>query len=222
MTFIGASKTGHSLLHYPEQRFIRWFVPKIPPFIHSYHLTLASIPISLCIVLFGFFAKTDTNWLLAISFLIIAQWFTDSLDGSLGRYRKEGLIRWGYYMDHFLDYIFLCSVLISYSLMLPDEFTFLHFFVLAIFGGFMIQSFLAVPANEEFRITHLGIGPTEIRIVFILVNLLIVFFGKTHMVTVLPYILGFATMGLVYVVYQTQDLLFKKDKSRIKIDQELN
>ena len=66
--------------------------------------------------------------------MITLQWLTDSLDGAIGRYRNVGLIRWGYYMDHFLDYIFLCSILIGYSLILPDNFKYLLFFLLAIFG----------------------------------------------------------------------------------------
>jgi archaetidylinositol phosphate synthase len=212
MGFVGKTKTGQSILYFVEQRFIRWAVPRVPQRIQSYHLTLMSIPISIGIVLCGFLAKQESLWIWGISILIALQWLTDSLDGAIGRYRGEGLIRWGYYMDHFLDYIFLCSILISYSLMLPDHFKFLHFFVLAIFGAYMVHSFLAVTAAEEFRISYLGIGPTEIRIVFILINTLIVLFGKTYMVTFLPYVLLFVTLGLIFVVYKTQKAIFLKDQ----------
>lgn len=220
-SFAGETKTGTSILHTIEQYFIRRATPRVPSCVHSYHLTLASIPISLGIIICGFLAKQDNAWLWGVSLLIGAQWLTDSLDGAVGRYRKEGLIRWGYYMDHFLDYIFLCSILISYSLMLPDHFKFLHFFVLAIFGGFMVHSYLAVTAAETFRISHLGIGPTEIRIIFILINTMIFFFGKTHMVTALPYILTFATFGLAFVVYRTQKEIHKKDIAT-KMEREKN
>lgn len=221
MTFSGNTKASTSVLHSIEQQFIRWATPRIPPWIHSYHLTLASIPISIGIVICGFLAKQDNTWLWGISALIALQWLTDSLDGALGRWRKEGLIRWGYYMDHFLDYLFLCSILISYSLMLPDHFKFLHFFVLAIFGGYMVHSFLAVTASEEFRISYLGIGPTEIRIIFIVINTLIFFFGKTYMVTALPYVLIFAAFGLAFVVYRTQKAVYQKDQhARLEHTQE--
>jgi archaetidylinositol phosphate synthase len=216
MTFPGKVKVGSSILSPLEQRVIRWAVPHIPKWIRSSHLTLMSIPISLAIVGFGFLAKDDNSWLWAISIFIALQWLTDSLDGAVGRWRNEGLVRWGYYMDHFLDYFFLCSILISYSLMLPDHFKFLHFFVLAIFGGFMIHSYLTVTAAEEFRIVHLGIGPTEIRIVFILINTLIFFFGKTYMVSALPFILILAVIGLVHLVYQTQKMIYLKDVADMK------
>jgi hypothetical protein len=39
------------------------------------------------------------------------QWFTDCLDGALGRYRDTGIPKWGYYMDHFLDFVFMCIAL---------------------------------------------------------------------------------------------------------------
>ncbi len=43
------------------------------------------------------------------------QWFTDSFDGALGRHRDTGIPRWGFYMDHFLDFVFMCPVFIGWS-----------------------------------------------------------------------------------------------------------
>lgn len=148
--------------------------------------------------------------------MIFAQWLTDSFDGAIGRYRKFGLIRWGYYMDHFLDYIFLCSILIGYSLILPDHFKYLLFFLLAIFGAFMVNSFLSFAATNEFKISYLGIGPTEIRIIFILVNTLLYFFGKTHLIFLLPVLLPFSLFGLCFVVYRTSRYIWAIDMENKK------
>jgi phosphatidylglycerophosphate synthase len=177
----------------------------------SYHLTLMTIPISLAIVGLSFFAKQDIAWLWGISTLIALQWLTDSLDGAIGRANGEGLIRWGYYMDHFLDYIFLCSILIGYSILLPDHFKYLHFFVLALFGGFMVNTYLAFAASNRFRISHLGVGPTEIRAIFILINTLLIFFGQTYLAQTLPYVLPLTVIGLIIVIYRTQRELWKTD-----------
>lgn len=204
-------KFGQSVVHRPEQAFIRWAVPKVPKFITSVHLVLLSIPISLGIIAFSWLAKEHDAWLWGVSVLIAFHWLTDSLDGAVGRDRKEGLIKWGYYMDHLLDYFFLAAILIGYMLLLPDKSKWIHFFVLAIFGGYMINSFLVVAASGKFRIAYMGIGPTEVRMVFILINTLIILAGKTYMAFALPYVLAFAVLGLVVVVYRTQRELMGMD-----------
>ncbi len=213
-SFGGDTKIGQSILGPYEQLFIRWAIPRLPPWLHSYHLVLSSIPISLAIILFSDFAKNNPLWLWAVSGLIVLQWITDSFDGALGRFRKEGLILWGYYMDHLLDYFFLAAILIGYMLLLPDHFKYLQFFVLTVFGGFMINSFLAMATTQEFRVSHLGVGPTEVRLVFILINSLIFFFGKTYLGGTLPYVLGLSFLGLVLIVYRTQRDLWEEDKRR--------
>lgn len=212
--FGGDKKVGISILGPIEQRFIRWAAPKVPSWLRSHHLTLATIPICLGIVGFSYLARTDDRWLLVSASLILLQWLTDSLDGAVGRLRDEGLIRWGYYMDHLLDYAFLISILTGYMLLLPAAFMRIQFLVLGIFAGYMVSSFLAFGASNQFRISHLGIGPTEIRIVFIVINILLFIYGKTHLRWSLPYVLGIAVLGLLVVVYRTQRELWAYDMER--------
>jgi len=209
--FAGDKKVGQSLLGPLEKRFISWAAPRVPKGIETYHLTLLTIPISLAIVGLSYLAKSNIQWLWGVSSLIALQWLTDSLDGSVGRLRNTGLVKWGYYMDHFLDYVFLCAILIGYSLMLPDHYKYLQFFVLAIFGSFMVSTYLAFAATNRFRIEHLGIGPTEIRILFIVINSLIVLFGKTYLAWSLPYVLPLSLICLSYVVYRTQKEIWAMD-----------
>lgn len=210
--FGGNKKVGRWLLYGPEQRFIAWALPKIPPWISSYHLTMASIPISLLIVLFGYLAGTyGMEWLWPISLLIFLQWLTDSLDGALGKMRKEGLIKWGYYMDHLLDYFFMSAVLISYMFVIPSQSKLVHFAVLAIGAGFMVNSYLGFAATNEFRISYYRIGPTEARIVLVVINTLIIFFGKTYMSFALPYVLAIGAIALIAAVWQTHRMLWRMD-----------
>src|SRR3989338_1548416 len=108
-------KEGKWFTQDAENKFRNKIVPHIPRFIETYHLTCLTFLWSGLIVLFGWLARNDINWLWFISLMIIFQYITDLFDGALGRYRDTGLIKWGYYMDHFLDYVFLCSILIAYS-----------------------------------------------------------------------------------------------------------
>lgn len=183
----------------------------MPVWIRSHHLTLMTLPISALIVLFSFMARWSVEWLWAVSFLIFLQWLTDSLDGAVGRARNEGLVRWGYYMDHFLDYIFLTSILLGYALLFPVGFLYVQFFVLVIISAFMVNSFLSFGATNRFQIAYCGIGPTEIRLVFILINTLLIVFGRTFMAGLLPYVLILEFIGLCVVVYRTQKDIWAVD-----------
>jgi len=209
-TFGGDKKEGKSFLSFIEDRLAKTLVKLVPSWIETYHLTLTTILWSILIVVFGFLAKENINWLWASSVIILFQYLTDLIDGKIGMLRKTGLIRWGYYMDHFLDYIFLCSILIGYSFVIMDSSKYLLFFILAFFGAFMVNSYLAFSATNKFKISYLNIGPTEIRIVFIIINTLLIF-GRTYAVLFLPYILIIALIGLCIVVYRTQKYIWKID-----------
>jgi phosphatidylglycerophosphate synthase len=209
--FSGDKKVGTSILHHPEQRFIRFAVPKVPSWLQTYHLTLLTIPISLCIVGCSFLALLDIRWLWGVSLMVALQWLTDSLDGAVGRARNTGLVKWGYYMDHLLDYFFLCSVMIGYMILLPDNSKWLFFFIFALFAGFMVNSFLVMATTNTFRIVHLGIGPTEIRLVFIVVNTLLIIFGKTYLAFTLLFLLPLSFAGFVYLVYREQKKIWAMD-----------
>lgn len=213
--FAGDKKIGKPLFHTWEQKFITATVPKIPSWIQSYHLTLSTLVWSFFIIIFGYLAaKYSVHWLWGTNIMIIFQYITDSLDGSLGRHRKMGLVRWGYYMDHFLDYIFLCALLIGYSFTFKDEYNTL-FFILATYGAFMVNSFLSFSTTNEFRISYFKIGPTEIRLGFIITNILIIFsHDKVPLASLLPYIFILSMIGLAVVIYRTQKIMWQKDQEQ--------
>ncbi|NTU73613.1 hypothetical protein HGB07_05620, partial [Candidatus Roizmanbacteria bacterium] len=180
-TFHGDKKVGTSLFVHMERWLVEKYTPLIPPWLETYHLTLLTLIWSTAIILFSYLAKTNIHWLWAVSIMIVLQYLSDLFDGAVGRYRKTGLIKWGYYMDHFLDYIFLCSILIGYSFLVDDHYKYLLFFTLTVLGAFMVNSFLMFGVTNEFKITYLKIGPTEVRLLFIVINTLLVIFGKTNM-----------------------------------------
>lgn len=208
--FAGDKKLGKSFLGFLEDRLAGFLLRLIPSWLETYHLTMMTVLWSALVIIFGFLAERNINWLWGSSVMIISQYLTDLVDGKVGKQRGTGLIRWGYYMDHFLDYIFLCSILIGYSFIVTDPSKHLLFFILAIFGGFMVNSYLAFAATNEFKIAYLKIGPTEIRILFIVINTLLIF-GKIYAKFVIPYVLAIALLGLVIVIYRTQKYIWKID-----------
>ena len=212
MTFHGDKKEGTWLLAKAEGKFKNWLVPKVPLNVETYHLTMTTVLWCALIILFSFLARYNVHFLWVVSFSIFGQYVTDLLDGEVGRRRNTGLIKWGYYMDHFLDYLFLCSILIGYGLMVEDYNKYMLFYILALFGAFMVNSFLSFAATGAFKIAYMGMGPTEVRLVFIIANTLIIMFShKFEIVRILPFVLTGAAFALFVTVYQTQKMLWKLD-----------
>jgi phosphatidylglycerophosphate synthase len=209
-SFAGHKKVGHSILHKPEQWLVTRFTPKIPRWIETYHLTYMTAVWSLGVLLFGYMAQYNIHWLWGTSFMILCQYITDLFDGAVGRLRNTGLIKWGYYADHFLDYIFMSCILIGYSFFIPDRFGIL-FFIMMIYGGFMVNSFISFAATNQFQISYLGVGPTEARIGFIAVNTMLIIFGKVFLSQFLPHLMVIVFIMLCVVVYRNQKILWKMD-----------
>ncbi len=194
-----------------ERRLIDGNVHRFPKWIEGYHLTLTTILWSIGLIVFGYLARRNPHWLLASSLMLVLQWFSDSFDGALGRYRDTGIPKWGYYMDHLLDFVFMCSILIGYSFLLTTAGRQILYLLVPVFGCFMVSSYLAFGATGEFKITFLGAGPTEIRIYFIILNCLIIFFGTAWIEKILPYALAIFVAILCVVVFRTQKYIWKTD-----------
>ena len=146
-----ASKAGSSLLSPLERRLAERVVPRIPARLGTHHLTLMTLAWCAGLPAFGYLARGDARWLWGSSVMIALQWVTDFFDGKVGKHRDTGLVKWGFYMDHLLDFVFLCAVLGGYALVLPERAHLGLFLVLAVFGGFMVNSFLAFAATGAAR-----------------------------------------------------------------------
>jgi phosphatidylglycerophosphate synthase len=194
-----------------ERKFIDSSVSRFPRWVQGYHLTLMTIPLSAGLIIFGFLARQNHSWLWLSSLMLFLQWFTDSFDGALGRFRDTGIPKWGFFMDHFLDFVFMCSIFIGYSFLVEGLNRQIVYLLIPVFGCFMASSFLAFGATNEFKITFLRAGPTEIRIWFFILNCLIIKFGTGFIEKVLVYILVLAVVFLCVVVYGTQKYIWNID-----------
>lgn len=205
-----------------ERIFIDYWVPRFPKRIEGYHLTLTTVLWSAGLIISGYLAKQDLRWLWVASGMLFMQWFTDSFDGALGRYRDTGIPKWGFYMDHFLDFVFMCAILIGYALLFEGLHRIIFLGLIPIFGGFMVNSFLSFAATTEFKITFLGVGPTEARLLIIILNTVIVLFGTGFVEITLPFIPVLATIALIIVVYRTQKYIWEIDMDeKRRMNQEL-
>ena len=210
--FAGDKKSGQSILGPIERRFIDWAIPKVPRPIMSHHLTALTVLWSAGTVLFGWLATKNLAWLNGISAMVFGQWLTDSLDGSLGRYRKQGLVKWGFFMDHLLDLVFAGAIVIAYSFLVTAEWLeFLFLVLLLITCATMAVSFLSFAATNRFQIAYYGIGPTEIRIGYIALNTFVWLIGTEIFSWGVPVVVALNTIAFVLLAAQTSKTLWAID-----------
>jgi phosphatidylglycerophosphate synthase len=209
--FPGASKSNTSFLTPFERRLAIRVLPRIPNWLETYHLTMLTLVWSGFILYFSYLAAKDLRWLWGVSAMVFFQYVTDHYDGKIGKYRGTGLVRWGYYMDHFLDYLFLCSIIIGYAFILPERSRYQILIMLALFAGYEMSTFLAFAATDRLKISYLKFGPTEFRLAIIVINALLVQYGTRTMINGLKYVNIGAAIGLALVVYRTHKVIWALD-----------
>ena len=209
--FAGATKTNTSFLTPLERRLAVRILPRIPAWLQTCHLTMMTLVWSAMILLFSYLASRDLRWLWMVSLMVFMQYVTDHYDGKIGKYRNTGLVRWGYYMDHLLDYLFLCSIIIGYAFILPEKSRYQILIMLAIFAGYEVTTFLGFAATDRLNISFLKLGPTEFRVAVIIINALLVAHGTRKMVNGLKYVNIGAAIVLAVIVYKTHRVVWEMD-----------
>lgn len=220
--FAGATKTNTSFLTPLERRLASRVLPRIPAWLQTYHLTMMTVIWSALILLFSYLAANDLRWLWGVSAMVFLQYVTDHYDGKIGKYRNTGLVRWGYYMDHLLDYVFLCSIIIGYSFILPEKSRYQILIMLAIFAGYEVSTFLAFAATDRLKISFLKLGPTEFRLAVIVINALLIAYGTRKMVNGLKYVNIGAVIVLAVIVYKTHKAVWAMDMNEKETNLRLN
>jgi phosphatidylglycerophosphate synthase len=120
-------------------------------------------------------AAREPAWLWLASAGLVVNWFGDSLDGNLARYRKIERPRYGYYLDQAIDLVMqlLLATGIALSGYIYGE---LSFLALSVFLMMSVLTLLRENISGVFQLAYGGIGPTEMRVMFIILNAAMYFF----------------------------------------------
>lgn len=215
-----AEKRGTWFLKKIEDAAVEKMLPYLPAWMETYHLTLATFFWIILILLGGYLALHNIAYLWLMSFGVFGQYVTDRLDGEVGRRKNTGLIKWGFYMDHFLDYLFLCSIVISYWFLTPYEYKYILFVVLAISAAYFVHIVLYFGVTNQFEVANEGIGPSEIRTLVIILNTMLIYLDRIIFVPLLLLFFGGNIFFLVMAIYKAQkkiwemDMKTKRDKEK--------
>ena len=106
-------------------------------------------------------------WLSSLGFVI--NWYGDSLDGTLARVRKTQRPIYGYYIDHTIDAINEVMIFVGVGL---SGLIHLEIALLALVMYFLMTINVSINAHlkKEFKLTYASMGPTEFRIIMIIIN----------------------------------------------------
>ncbi len=152
-----------SVLAAAEKRTLIAIAGRLPRWIGSDHLSLLGLT-SMIGAGFSFATVQFTPWAaVAVVVCLAANWFGDSLDGTVARVRDQQRPRYGFYVDHVIDLAGTTALLLGLacsSAMHP----LLAVGVLAAYLLVSGESYLATHSVGVFRMSFLGFGPTELRL----------------------------------------------------------
>lgn len=212
--FNGGNAKYASYLGRLEAYITAYAVPKIPKSIETQHLTLLTVPLAFLALLCSYAAQHSVVWLLGVSACIVMQYFTDLFDGAVGRYRKTGLVTWGFFMDHMLDYMFVAVLVLGWLFFVPLSHVWYVLVIFIAWAGIMIHSFLYFAATATFQISYAGWGPTEFRLFLISLYLATLLFGKAAFLTLLPIVSVGSLIFLLVLIFTSSRYLWSMDMQR--------
>jgi archaetidylinositol phosphate synthase len=113
-------------------------------------------------------------WLASLGLLI--NWYGDSLDGTLARYRKIQRPKYGFFIDHTVDAFNEALVVLGIGLSIYVTF---NVAALALIGYLMLSVYVYVRTFVDgvFQISYGKLGPTEVRVIIVALNTVMYYFG---------------------------------------------
>lgn len=169
-----AARIQTSILNAAEKKILVYLAERMPSWVTSDMLTFVGF-LGAVIIAAGYaLSNLNLHWMWLSCFGLFVNWFGDSLDGSLARVRNSQRKTYGFFIDHNVDVInetimFVgvgCSPLVNMS-----------FAMLALVAYFMLSVYVYIDCHlkGEMRLSYGGLGPTEFRLMLIVVNILFMY-----------------------------------------------
>ena len=160
-----------------ERPALKWLAEHMPQWVTPDILTTVGVVASILTFAGYALVPVSKSFLWLASFGFVMNWFGDSLDGTLARHRHIERPRFGFYIDHAMDALSAVMIFIGLGL---SGYVDLAVACLAAIGYLMVAIlvFLKTYVTGVFEMTSAKIGPTEIRVLGILINTVVFFFGN--------------------------------------------
>jgi archaetidylinositol phosphate synthase len=176
--FKEAQRAQVSMLAALEKRTLLWLAERMPAWVNSDHLTLLGFVSLIGAGISYWWSQYNQLGLVLVIGLLITNWFGDSLDGTLARYRKRQRPRYGFYVDHVVDMfgtLFLLGGLGVSGFMSHEVAAAL----IVVYFMLSIEVYLTTYTIGTFHLSFWKFSPTELRILLAIGNLVLLA-GHTH------------------------------------------
>jgi archaetidylinositol phosphate synthase len=204
-SFREAKRIQQSFLANLEKRTLIWLAARIPAWINSDHLTLLGLVSMAGAGAAYWWSGSNRIGLVLVILCLALNWFGDSLDGTLARFRDHSRPRYGFYVDHVVDAfsaLFLLGGLGLSGYMAPA----VALGLLVAYLMLSVEIYLASYTLGDFKISYFKMGPTELRILLSIGNLALLWkstvhiFGRAHRLFDVAGTLGISGMLLIMVI----------------------
>jgi archaetidylinositol phosphate synthase len=204
--FREAKRIQQSFLAGLEKRALIWLAARTPAWINSDHLTTLGLLSMAGAGAAYWWSGTNRLGLLMVILCLALNWLGDSLDGTLARFRDHSRPRYGFYVDHVVDAFsafFLLGGLGLSGYMSPA----VALGLLVAYLMLSVEVYLASYTLGDFKISYFKMGPTELRLLLALGNLVLFFWkttvlvlGRAHRLFDVAGTLGISGMLLIMVI----------------------
>ena len=182
-------RVNDSFLGPIERPALAWIAARLPAAIVPDQLTAFGVVGGLITAAGFLLSRSSLSWLWLASVGLVINWFGDSLDGTLARVRGIERPRYGFFIDHTSD--LFCQIITFLALGVSPLAHFgaaclgLITFLLA-----FVYSLITAHARATMRVTYFYFGPTEIRALLLLGNVLTIAVGVVDLQDWLPSVQG--------------------------------
>ncbi len=152
-----------------ERPTLRWLASHMPAWITPDICTLVGVGGALVVTISYALSNYGAAFLWLASFGFIVNWFGDSLDGTLARYRRVERPAFGFFVDHTIDAFSATVIFLGLGLTPYISFNVACLALIA-YLLLCVLVFLRTSVVGEFKISYSMLGPTEIRVIAILLN----------------------------------------------------
>ena len=163
-----------SFLNGIEKKVLVWLAARQPRWVTSDILTIIGVLGAVVVAVGYLLSNYSVQWLWLASFGFFLNWYGDSLDGTLARVRSTQRPIYGFYLDHCVDGVTMAIMCVGAGLSRMLN-LYIAMAVLVVYLLLSISVYINAHLKGEFKLTFAGMGPTEFRLIMILVNTLFVY-----------------------------------------------
>lgn len=162
-----------------ERQLLTFLCARLPRAVTPDGLTVLSVLGAVLVFASYLASRSDPRFLWLASLGFVLNWFGDSLDGSLARFRGIERPIYGYFLDHTVDALNNLIMMIGLGLTTAVR---MDVSLFALTGYFMLcmYVFISNHLSGVFQLSFLGFGPTELRICLIAINTSVALVGIAH------------------------------------------